>query len=160
MLACSVLAFATALSIASDEPVKSRTFLFEDSATDDPKGSGSADNAKKEREIAGRSEFLRLLPKPFATLKAVDPKERTVTLLIDGEKEAKTWPVEPDAELKVGGWWGTAGAIPRRRSCLGLAKTRSQEAARLRHHARRRVDRVRHARQLAQAARGQAQVQR
>src|SRR5262249_47215029 len=35
-----------------------------------------------------------------------DPKNRTVTLLLEGEKVAKVWPVEPDAEVKVGGWWG------------------------------------------------------
>ncbi|HVK16035.1 MAG TPA: DUF3179 domain-containing (seleno)protein [Fimbriiglobus sp.] len=58
------------------------------------------------REVAGTAEFLRNLPKPFATLKAVDPKARTVTLLLDGEKVAKVWPVEPDAEIKVHGWWG------------------------------------------------------
>jgi hypothetical protein len=29
-----------------------------------------------------------------------------VTLVVDGEKEPKTWPLEPDAEVKVGGWWG------------------------------------------------------
>jgi hypothetical protein len=65
-----------------------------------------ADPNKKVKEIAGTAEFLRLLPKPFATLKAVDPTARTVTLLLDGEKVAKVWPVEPDAEVKVGGWWG------------------------------------------------------
>jgi hypothetical protein len=52
------------------------------------------------------AEFLRLLPKPFATLKAVDPMARTVLLVIDGEKVSNVWPVEPDAEVKVGGWWG------------------------------------------------------
>jgi Protein of unknown function (DUF3179) len=57
------------------------------------------------KEVAGTAEFLRLLPKPWATLKAVDPKARTVALLLDGEREVKTWPVEPDAEVKVGGWW-------------------------------------------------------
>ncbi len=61
---------------------------------------------KKVREIAGTAEFLRLLPKPFATIKAIDSKANTVTLLDDGEKQAKTWPIEPDAELKVSGWWG------------------------------------------------------
>jgi hypothetical protein len=39
-------------------------------------------------------------------LQAVDPKKGTVTLLIEGEKEEKTWPLEPDAEIKVNGWWG------------------------------------------------------
>jgi hypothetical protein len=64
------------------------------------------DPSKTAKEIAGKAEFLRLLPKPFATLKAVDPKKRTVTLLLDGEKVAKVWPVEPDAEVKLHGWWG------------------------------------------------------
>lgn len=63
-------------------------------------------NADADKEIAGTSEFLRVLPKPFATLKAFDPKARTVTLLLDGDKTAKVWPLEPDAEIKVGAWWG------------------------------------------------------
>src|SRR5262249_40206595 len=67
---------------------------------------GSVDSNKKTKEIAGTAEFLRLLPKPFATLKGVDPKDRTVTLLIDSETAEKPWPVEPAAEIKVGGWWG------------------------------------------------------
>jgi hypothetical protein len=66
----------------------------------------AADANKAVKEIAGTAEFLRLLPKPFATLKAVDAKARTVTLLIEGEKVAKVWPVEPDAEIKLRGWWG------------------------------------------------------
>jgi hypothetical protein len=70
---------------------------------------GEAKADEKVREIAGTAEFLRNLPKPFATLKAVDPKARTVTLLIDGETVAKVWPVEPDAEVKVSGWWGRLG---------------------------------------------------
>ncbi|MDB5308904.1 MAG: hypothetical protein JWO38_3106 [Gemmataceae bacterium] len=69
------------------------------------------DPTKKVKEVAGTAEFLRLLPKPFAAVKAVDPKARTVTLLADGETEAKTWPVEPDAEVKVGGWWGRLDQI-------------------------------------------------
>lgn len=69
-----------------------------------PAGTPKPDDALK--EIAGAAEFLRLLPKPFATLKAVDAKARTVTLLIEGETVAKVWPVEPDAEVKVRGWWG------------------------------------------------------
>jgi len=64
------------------------------------------DPNKKIKEIAGTAEFLRLLPKPFATLKALDAKARTVTLLFEGEKVAKAWPVEADAEVLVSGWWG------------------------------------------------------
>jgi hypothetical protein len=64
------------------------------------------DAEKKMKEIAGTAEFLRLLPKPFATVKAVDAKAGTITLLLDGDKTAKVWSLEPDAEVKVGGWWG------------------------------------------------------
>ena len=66
----------------------------------------TADANKAIKEVAGTAEFLRLLPKPFATVQAVDAKNGRVTLLIDGEIEPKVWPVEPDAEIKVGGWWG------------------------------------------------------
>lgn len=61
---------------------------------------------EKEKPIAGMAEFLRLLPKPFGVIKAIDPKARTVSLLFDGEKVAKVWSVEPDAEVKVNGFWG------------------------------------------------------
>lgn len=65
-----------------------------------------ADPNKKVKEVAGTAEFLRLLPKPFATIKEIDLARETVTLLIDGEKEPKTWTLEPDAEVKISGWWG------------------------------------------------------
>jgi hypothetical protein len=81
-----------------------QTELFTEKPTVAP--TPGADAKKAIKEVAGTAEFLRLLPKPFATLKAVDPGSRTVTLLIEGEKEEKLWPVEPDAEMKVAGWWG------------------------------------------------------
>jgi hypothetical protein len=62
--------------------------------------------SKAVKAIAGTAEFLRLLPKPFGTVKAIDVKAGTLTFLADGETKAKTWPLEPDAEVKVGGWWG------------------------------------------------------
>ncbi len=65
-----------------------------------------AEAKKAVKAVAGTAEFLRLLPKPFGTVKAVDAAARTVTLLLDGEAEARAWPLEPDAEVKVGGWWG------------------------------------------------------
>lgn len=58
------------------------------------------------KEIAGKSEFLRSLPKYFATLQAVDSARRQVTLLLEGETAAKPWPIAPDAEVKCFGWWG------------------------------------------------------
>ncbi len=64
------------------------------------------DANKKVKEVAGTAEFLRLLPKPFGVVKAVDAKNRTITLLLDGDATAKVWPVEPDAEVKIAGWWG------------------------------------------------------
>ncbi len=66
--------------------------------------SKSADD--KAAEVAGKAEFLRGVPKHFAVLKAVDPARQCVTLLIEGEKLPKVWPLAPDAEVKVAGWWG------------------------------------------------------
>src|SRR5947209_2835486 len=60
----------------------------------------------KVKEIAGTAEFLRRVPKRFAMLKALDPARRTVTLLIEGESLPKVWPLIPDGEVKVAGWWG------------------------------------------------------
>ena len=57
-------------------------------------------------EVAGKAEFLRGVPKRFAALKAVDPVRQRVTLLIEGETLPKVWPLAPDAEVKVSGWWG------------------------------------------------------
>jgi hypothetical protein len=62
--------------------------------------------AEKIKEIAGSAEFLRSVPKRFATLKAVAPADHRVTLLLDGEELPKVWPLVPDAELKLAGWWG------------------------------------------------------
>ena len=58
------------------------------------------------REVAGTAEFLRSLPKEFATLVRVDPKGRTVTLRFEGKKEERVWPLTADAEIKIDGWWG------------------------------------------------------
>jgi hypothetical protein len=60
----------------------------------------------KIKEIAGVAEFLRGVPKHFATLRSIDSARRSVTLLIEGEKLAKSWELAPDAEVKVLGWWG------------------------------------------------------
>lgn len=79
-------------------------------AAEFPKTTVYASDANKAvKEIAGTAEFLRLLPKPFATFQGFDAKAHTVTLLLDGEKVAKAWPLEPDAEVKVRGWWGRPG---------------------------------------------------
>lgn len=61
--------------------------------------------AQKIKEVAGTAEFLRQVPKRFATLKAVDVLNRLVTLLIEGETLPKVWPLIPDVEIKRAGWW-------------------------------------------------------
>lgn len=60
----------------------------------------------KVKEIAGSAEFLRSVPKHFATLKAVDPARGQATLLLEGEVLPKVWTLVADAEIKVLGWWG------------------------------------------------------
>ena len=70
---------------------------------------GSQTAERSERESQGGRRHRRVpaaAAEAVRDVKAVDPKARTVTLLVDGEKEAKVWPLEPDAEVKVGGWWG------------------------------------------------------
>src|SRR5262249_28164756 len=62
--------------------------------------------AEQMREVAGSAEVLRSIPKKFATLQAIDFKSRKLTLLVEGEKEAKSWTLADDAEVKVHGWWG------------------------------------------------------
>jgi hypothetical protein len=71
------------------------------------------DPNKKVKQVAGSAEFLRLLPKPFGVVKDVDAANRTVTLLLDGDKTAKRWPVEPDAEVWVDGFWGRLDQLPK-----------------------------------------------
>src|SRR5262245_61671314 len=60
------------------------------------------------KEIAGSAEFLRDVPKKFATVKGDAVFPHSITLQIDGDKEPTTWTITPDAEFKVHGWWGRA----------------------------------------------------
>src|SRR5262249_61529826 len=69
--------------------------------------------ATKIKEISGSAEFLRSVPKHFATLQAVDRIKRQVTILAEGDKEPKTWPLVPDAEIKALGWWGRLQDLPK-----------------------------------------------
>jgi hypothetical protein len=70
---------------------------------------GGSKSAKKKdaiQEIAGSAEFLKAIPKKFGVLQSLDPGGSSVRLMIDGDKEASTWVLTPDAEIKVQGWWG------------------------------------------------------
>src|SRR5262249_13141707 len=42
----------------------------------------------------------------FGILKAVNPQQRQITLLLEGETEPRQWSVRPDAEVWHDGWWG------------------------------------------------------
>lgn len=98
----SLLCLALVLAVphlAADEPSK--------------KGSGKAKIDKAVKEIAGSAEFLRGVPKKYATLAGVNWEDHTVSLHCDGEKRAKTWPLTPDAEVKVRGWWGRLDDLAR-----------------------------------------------
>jgi hypothetical protein len=64
-----------------------------------------------EHEVAGKAEFLRSVPKRHATLQAVDAAARRVTLLAEGEREPRAWPLVADAEVKVAGWWARLGQL-------------------------------------------------
>jgi hypothetical protein len=78
-------------------------FLCHPAVADEPEPKKVAEKIK---EVAGSAEFLRSVPKRFATLKAVAPAEHRATLLIEGEDLPKIWPLVSDAELKIAGWWG------------------------------------------------------
>jgi hypothetical protein len=61
---------------------------------------------EKEKPPAGKAEMLRHVPKKFASLVSADAEKLQVTLHVEGEEAPKTWPINPDAEIKVHGWWG------------------------------------------------------
>lgn len=56
--------------------------------------------------IAGKADLLRQVPKKFATLISVDVENRQITAKIESEEKEQTWSINPDAELKIHGWWG------------------------------------------------------
>jgi len=69
---------------------------------------GKTDSNKlndKVKEIAGTAEFLRSVPKHFATLEKVDTGKGFVYLALEGGGREQ-WPLVADAEVKVQGWWG------------------------------------------------------
>ena len=84
---------------------------------------------EKPKMIAGTAEFLRAVPKRFATVQAIILIGMQITLLTDGESDAKTWTIEPDAEIKRFGWWGRLEQFRGWGSSLGLVQNRSTERA-------------------------------
>jgi hypothetical protein len=55
---------------------------------------------------AGPHGNLDIDARRFAVVKGIDTLQRQVTLQVDGEAEAKLWPLRPDAEVWHDGWWG------------------------------------------------------
>jgi hypothetical protein len=85
-----------------------------DPAADPPKNPPAKVDPKESiKEVAGTAEFLRAVPKKQATVQAVDSRTHSVTLLIDGEKDARSWSLTPDAEVKIAGWWGRLEQLPK-----------------------------------------------
>jgi hypothetical protein len=101
-LSCFLIALASSVLFSPTIPAQA------------PTAKKSADAKKLDervKEIAGTAEFLRSVPKHFATLKASDSTLNQVTLLIEGEVLPKVWNLTADAEVKVFGWWGRLGDL-------------------------------------------------
>lgn len=49
---------------------------------------------------------MRHVRKQFASLVAIDSKALEVRLKIEGEEKETLWPILPDAQVKIHGWWG------------------------------------------------------
>jgi hypothetical protein len=58
------------------------------------------------KTVSGSAEFLRSVPKKFATLQKFDAEHHQVELLLEGDKAPSVWKLTPDAEIKIAGWWG------------------------------------------------------
>lgn len=65
-----------------------------------------AQKKEKKKPVAGKADVLRHIPKKFASFEKYDPKNKTVTLHIEGENQATTWKLKPGTEIKFHGWWG------------------------------------------------------
>jgi hypothetical protein len=53
-----------------------------------------------------RATLLRAAKKPYAEFVGADPSKGTVSLRLEPDGTEVEWPVDPEAELRVRGWWG------------------------------------------------------
>ena len=70
-----------------------------------PAGWGFAQE-KKAKEVAGKADLLKLLPKKFGKLIRVNAEDRKIEVHFEKDQAPTTWSIKPDAEIKVHGWWG------------------------------------------------------
>ena len=72
------------------------------------------DDGKKEKKktVAGKADVMRHVQKKFAAFLGAGAEQGTVKLHIEGDSEPSTWPLKPDAEIKIRGWWGRLEQIP------------------------------------------------
>ncbi len=56
------------------------------------------------KAIAGTAEFLKSVPKKTARFQRYQPKNHSITLVMEGETETE-WILTKDAEVKRHGWW-------------------------------------------------------
>ena len=70
-----------------------------------PSDTGAA-KPKGPKMVAGTAEFLRSVPKEYATLRSVDVARHQIAVVAEGDDMPRIWPLTPDAEVKIAGWWG------------------------------------------------------
>jgi hypothetical protein len=59
----------------------------------------------KNSDAAGPHGNLDVKSWRFGILKAADPQRQRITVVLEGEQEAKEWPLRPGAEIWHDGWW-------------------------------------------------------
>ncbi len=70
-------------------------------------GVAAEDSAQeKEKILREKTRLLRKSPKRFATFRGADPSRGEVELLTEGEKDSRVWKLDPEAEIKIEGFWG------------------------------------------------------
>jgi hypothetical protein len=63
-------------------------------------------SAEAEKILREKAELLRKCPKFFAAFVKADAAKNEITLRKEGESEDRSWSVDPDAEIRVDGFWG------------------------------------------------------
>lgn len=82
---------------------------------------------KAPKEVAGKADVMRHVKKHFAIFRGVE-KAGEVSLQIGGQDRESSWPVLPDAQIKIDGWWGRLEQVtPGDRVWVWLAVDRAKK---------------------------------